>query len=306
MNISLLQLRSFLAASEHLNFSEAAERLGIRQPTLSSNIKSLEAAIGGRLFDRDTHRVTLTELGRECQRHARRLLGDFDRTKDDLRKRVAGVSGSIRLAALPYAYPSLLARPLARFRELRPEVSFRFEDVSTVEAIEMLRADQVDLIIVNDVDEVPDLRIQFLTERRISALLPEGHALAASDRIGWAELRGQEVVIVNSRTLDESPVIKPLHQLDLLPTITHRVNQLSTAVGLVEAGFGIALLSQHTARYSLRPGLVARPMVEPELVSKLSMMTNAGRTLAPQVQLLQSVLASHFREVHAQQSLDAG
>jgi DNA-binding transcriptional LysR family regulator len=290
MNMTLLQLRSFLAASESLNFSEAALRLRLRQPTLSSNIKSLEAAIGGRLFYRDTHRVTLTELGLACQQHARRLLEDLDRAKMDLRQRAEGLKGSIRLASLPHIFPSLLAQPLARFRELRPEVTIRFEDVSTSEAMELLRAKHIDLAIVNELESMPGIRCQFLTERRFVAVLPQQHPLAAAARIRWAALEGNDLIVIESRELNDSRMVASLRSAGLLPPITHRVHQLSTAVGLVMAGFGIALMAQHTAQHVLQPGLVARPLVEPDLVGKVGLLTLASRQPSPQVRLLCDVL----------------
>ena len=290
MNMTLLQLRSFLAAAESLNFSEAAQRLRLRQPTLSSNIKSLEVAIGGRLFDRDTHRVTLTELGVACQQHARRLLEDLERAKVDLRQRAEGLKGSIRLASLPHIFPSLLAQPLARFREMRPEVTIRFEDVSTSEAIELLHAKHIDLAIANELESMPGIRCQFLTERRFVAVLPQQHPLAAAARIPWAALAGAELIVIESRELNDSRMVGALRSAGLLPPIAHRVHQLSTAVGLVLAGFGIALMAHHTAQHVLQPGLVARPLVEPDLVGKVSLLTLASRQPSPQVRLLCDVL----------------
>ena len=81
-----------------------------------------------------------------------------------------------------------------------------------------------------------------------------------------------------------------LRSAGLLPPITHRVHQLSTAVGLVMAGFGIALMAQHTAQHVLQPGLVARPLVEPELVGKVGLLSLASRQPSPQVRLLCEVL----------------
>lgn len=295
MNFTFQQLRSFLAASEELNFSAAADKLRIRQPTLSANIKSLEAAIGGRLFDRDTHIVRLTDLGVQCQRHARVLLADMERAKDDLSRRVAGVTGTVRVAVLPYIFPSLLVQPFARFRQLRPDVVVRFEDVSTSEAIEMLRRDQVDLAIANELVDESDIRYQFLAERRMVAMMRQDRPLGRDDAVAWRELKGQELIIVHSRDLQESRIAETLRNAGLMPSITHRVNQLSTAVGLVEAGYGVAMLAQHTAAHALRPGLAVRRIVEPELVGRLSMLTLAGSQPAPQARMLQDMLLEHFR-----------
>lgn len=295
MDITLLQLRSFLAAAELLNFTAAAEKLRIKQPTLSSNIKSLEAAVGGKLFDRDTHRVKLTDLGLECQRHAHRLLEDVDRTQSELKKRVLGVAGSIRMAALPYIFPTLLAGPLAQFRRQWPEINFQFQDVSTREAIELLRQGHVDLAVANELSQASDIRYHLLAERRLVALMRQDHPLAGLEHLGWRQLMGQDLIVIHSKEMDASHIIESLRNADLLPSITHKVNQLSTAVGLVEAGFGIALMAHHTAVHAKQSHFVIRKLVEPELVGRISLMTIAHKELSPQVRLLQETLVSFLK-----------
>lgn len=296
MDLTLLQLRSFLATADALNFTAAADRLKIKQPTLSSNIKSLEAAIGGRLFDRDTHSVRLTDLGRACQQHARRLLEELDRAQSDLQRHVQGVAGSIRIAALPHIFPALLARGLARFRALRPDVSLQFQDVPTQEAIELLRQGHVDLAIVNELGNEPDIRYQPLAERRFVALMPKDHPLAGMAKLGWRQLQGHDLIVVKTREMDDSQLMQSLRLAGVLPTIAYQVNQLSTAVGLVEAGLGLGLMAHYTAQHVLRPPLVIRPLVEPELVGRVSLMTLALREQSPQIRLLYDTLVETLRQ----------
>ena len=296
MDLSLLQLRSFLAAADALNFTTAAERLKIKQPTLSSNIKSLEAAIGGKLFDRDTHSVRLTDLGRVTQNHARRVLEDVDRARVDLQMHVQGVAGSLRIAALPHIFPALLARGLARFRALRPDVSMQFHDVPTQEAIELLRQGHVDLAIVNEHANEPDIRYQALAERRFVALMPTTHPLAGVAHLGWQQLQGHDLIVVKTREMDESEFLQSLRLTGALPSITYRVNQLSTAMGLVEAGLGVALMAHYTAQHVLRPQFAIRPLVEPELVGRVSLMTLAHREQSPPIRLLHDALVEALRQ----------
>lgn len=296
MDLTLLQLRSFLAAADALNFTAAAERLRIRQPTLSSNIKSLEAAIGGRLFDRDTHSVRLTELGQACQRHARRILEEIDRAQTDLQRHVQGVAGSIRIAALPHIFPALLAQGLARFRALCPDVTFQFYDVPTQEAIELLREGHVDLAIVNELSNEPDIRYQLLAERRFVALMPKGHALAALGDLAWRQLQGYDLIVVKTREMDESRFLQSLRLTDVLPSIKYRVNQLSTAMGLVEAGLGVALMAHYTAQHVQKPQHAVRRLVEPALAGHVSLMTLASREQSPQIRLLHEILVETRKE----------
>jgi DNA-binding transcriptional LysR family regulator len=86
-----------------------------------------------------------------------------------------------------------------------------------------------------------------------------------------------------------------LRQSNVLPPITHWVNQLSTAVGLVEAGLGLALMAHYTAQHVRRPQFVVRPLVEPEVIGRVSLMTLTHREQSPQIRLLHDALTDTLR-----------
>jgi LysR family transcriptional regulator, carnitine catabolism transcriptional activator len=162
MNITLLQLRAFLALADALSFTAAAERLHIRQSTLSSTIRNLESSLGGRLFDRDTRRVQLTALGLACRRLAIRLLDEAERTEEELARHVRGETGRLRIAALPNIFPTLLAPALANFRQGNPGVALQFVDVTSDDAVQQLRNGQADIAVAVQLADDADLRYQLL------------------------------------------------------------------------------------------------------------------------------------------------
>ncbi len=286
MKLTLLQLRSFLALADALSFTVAADRLHIRQSTLSSTIRNLESSLGGRLFDRDTHRVQLTSLGQECKRLATRLLDEADRIEVELRRYVLGERGSLRLAALPNIFPTLLSGALAEFRATHPGVALQFADVTGDEALALLRHGQVDLAISYALDEARDLRFQLLDEQRLVALLPEQHPLASLDSIAWRDVLSEPLIIVQSRDSVGERVAQALSDAGLKPRIDHRVNELSSAVGLLEAGFGIALMGHHTAEHALRPGLTIRNLKEPAITGRVCVITLASTELTAPLRAL--------------------
>lgn len=291
MKLTLIQLRAFLAVADALSFTAAAERLRITQPSLSSTIRNLEASLGGRLFDRDTRKVRLTALGADCRRLAVRLLDEAERTEAELRSHVAGERGAIRIAALPNIFPTALKAGLAEFRALRPTVRLRFSDVTSDEAILQLRDDRADLAIVLQINDDPDLRYRFLAEHRFVALLPGAHPLAGRASITWADIEREDAVLLQSRDSIGLRIGHYLRDAGIATPATYRVNELSTAVALVDAGFGIGLMAHHSAEHALRPDLVMRDINEPSVVGALSMITLAARELSPPVALLQDILA---------------
>lgn len=296
MKLTLLQMRSFLALADTLSFTAAAERLRIRQSTLSATIRNFETAVGGRLFDRDTRKVRLTPLGHECKRLAIRLLDEADRTEAELRRHVLGECGSLRIAVNSNIFPALIAPALAEFREAYPDVSLQFSDVTGDEAVHQLRHGQADLVIAHQVGDDSDLRYQFLDEQRFVALLPERHGLAGRNSIAWTDLLSETLIIVQSRDSVGVRVAQILLDAGIEPRIDHRVNTLITAVGLVDAGFGIALLGHHSAEHALRPGLVIRDLREPSITGRICMITLAASELSkPLVALHRSLSANVAR-----------
>lgn len=293
MKITLVQLRAFLALADSLSFTAAAERLRITQPSLSSTIRNLEATIGGRLFDRDTRKVRLTHLGVDCRRLAMRLLQEAERTESELRRHVAGERGALRIASLPNIFPTLLKPALAEFRQLRPGVRLRFADVTSDEAIRQLRNDQADMAIVLKIADDADLRYRFLAEHRFVALLPLTHPLAARPTLTWLDLQGVDAVLLQSRDSIGSRISEFLREAGVVPPATYRVNELSTAVALVDAGFGIGLMAHHSAEHARRADLVMRDILEPAVVGTIAMITSAARELSPPVALLQDILVRH-------------
>ena len=127
-DLSTRQLRAFLALAEHRNFTRAAQTSHLSQPAFSALIRTLEDAIGTRLFDRDTRSVKLTPEGRLFESSARRLLDDMGSAMGDLADHVERRKGRVRIAALPSVASGLLPDVIRAFREANPETVFDVKD----------------------------------------------------------------------------------------------------------------------------------------------------------------------------------
>jgi DNA-binding transcriptional LysR family regulator len=140
------QLRSFLAVSESLNFTRAASRLGLAQPTVSQHVRKLEEAVGRRLLDRDTRGVQLTDDGQAMAGFARTILAAQDRatsyfTGSAMRGRLRfGAADDLALAQLP--------RVLRDFRKLHPRITLELTVAQSGALLRRLRAGQLDLVFI--------------------------------------------------------------------------------------------------------------------------------------------------------------
>lgn len=293
MDITLLQMRTFLAVAESLSFTRAANRLGVTQPTLSATIRNLEESIGGRLFDRDTRKVALTALGLDCISLAVQLLDQADRVESQLRSHVQGRRGLVRIAAPANFYPTMLLPGLVAFRAEHPHVRLEFADVTSDEAVHRLRQHQVDLAIGLHPDGEKDLRSRTLGYQPYVAVLPDAHALADRRSIRWKDIRKLDVVILQARDSVTTRVGQALRDADVVPQAAYRVNELATAAALVYGGFGIGLMAYSSAQHILKPGLTIRELTEPAFNGRVSLSTLARVALSPQVLQLQDALCRH-------------
>lgn len=290
MNITLNQMRAFMMLAECLSFSLAATRLGVTQPTLSAAIRNLEAAIGGKLFDRDTRNVALTALGLDCKRLAAQLLDKADQVEGQLRNHVLGRRGTVRVAAPANLYPTVLLPGLLAFRAECPEVQLEFADVTSDAAVHRLRAHQADLAIGIRTSSEEDLRVRPLGRFPYVAILPETHALATKQAIRWQDIRAEEVVALQARDSLTVTVTQALGEAGVTPLAAYRVNELSTAAALVYGGFGIGLMGYWSAQHIVRPGLVIRELIEPAFSGVVSLLSLRSVELSPQLHLLQDIL----------------
>lgn len=293
MEITLVQMRAFLALAESLSFTRAAGSLGVTQPTLSTTIRNLETTIGGKLFDRDTRKVVLTALGLDCKRLATQLLDEADRVQGQLRNHVLGRRGTVRIAAPANLYPTALLPGLQAFRSGHPAVRLEFADVTSDDAVHRLRLGLADLAIGIQAANERDLRTHTLGLYPYVAVLPEGHALAHRRQIRWRDIRSEDVIVLQARDSVSSRVTQALNDAGVTPQAAYRVNELATAAALIEGGFGIGLMAFWSAQHILRPGWVVRELTEPAFNGTVNLMTLASVELSPQVRELQVLLHRH-------------
>lgn len=245
-------LRYFVAVAEELNFARAAERLGISPPPLSRAIRRLETELGVTLFERTTHRVTLTPAGDVLLAEARVALDALEAA--GRRARRAAEGPKLVLAVKADGDAGLLEPILARYASEPGSVPVAVRLCGWQEQPRLLRAGEADVALVHAPFDGTGLDTETLAaEARVAALAAD-HPLAARDRLELADL-GLDTGSVE-RHVDEA---RRGHD-DLA--------QVLTAVSL---GKVVTLLpASVTARYP-RPGVAYRPVVDaPPVVLSLA------------------------------------
>jgi len=268
--MEMRQLRYLVAVVEERSISRAAARLNMSQPPLSTTIAQLERELGVKLLDRHARGVEPTEAGGYLVDQARRLLANLDEVSTTVGAVGTGRRGRITLAAVSGTAWQLLPTCLAAFARDRPDVGIEIADGTCEEAIERVRARRADaaLVFTTNTGELDrrvaaDLEVAMVGREPVVAVLPERpDGSSAGAAVDLAVLAGERWLLPP----DDAgwPEIAALvrdawRKAGIAPPAALTVASLGTAVELVAAGFGVAVMPASVRRLA-RPGIVVRPV----------------------------------------------
>ena len=290
MDLTVRQLRAFLAVAERRNFTRAAGDLHLSQPALTVQIRRLEEAFGLRLLDRTTRSVELTRIGRELTPILRRLVGELDQLVGRTRELAAGRQGTVRIAALPSIAAGLLPDAIMRFRRERPAAAFVIRDVIASRVLALVGADEVDIGIVGGTIGEPGLEILRRFEDRLQLVVPRDHPLASVVPLTLARIANHPLVLMDRETSVRAVVDAAFLARGLMPTIGGEATYMMTAIGMVRAGMGVTILPASAREVEAEGGLCSRPIDDPAVMRQILVVKRAGRTLPPLCEAFLGVL----------------
>lgn len=286
--MKLRQLRYFLALAEHRHFGRAARSLHIAQPSLSQQIRALEAELDTTLFDRSSRHVSLTPDGEVLLPYARRMLAlaaDFRAELDDRRNLV---SGSIRLGATPTLGAYLLPNLLRRFTHTFPGLELTIAEDGSDRLARALNEGLIDLAVLVEGTDVGSGTFQFLLKERIVVGLPAGHPLAGRREVALDELADDDFILCREGYHLRGLTLEACATAGFVPRIAVRGTDVDTALRFVQAGLGVTLLPQLMARSAQN---VATPLLaEPPLYRNVGIAWNPQRYLSRAASALHAFL----------------
>lgn len=279
--MELRHLRSVAVLAEERHFGRAAERLHIAQPALSQQIKLLERELGVELFTRTTRRVEPTEAGLRLVEHARTVLGDVDRARDDMTLLATGRAGRVSVGFVGTATYDVLPRVAREVRRELPDVELELRgELLSPELVAGLADGTYDLALLRPGD--PGLEVRTLRNERLVAVLPNGHPLAGRRRIGLAALKDEAFVMHPSghRSSMHARVLDACASAGFQPTSIIEVAETATLVVFVAAGLGVALVPEPVRSLGL-DGVAYVALSDPPTID-LALATRGGASAAVQ------------------------
>ncbi len=265
MNITLKQIRAFLAIAQLKSFAQACELLHISQPALSVSIKNLEQTVGGKLFARSTRTLALTPEGERFVPIARRLLADFDSALVELQESFSLKRGNLTFAAMPSFAGNHLPKQLVAYNKRYPNVKVKIHDVIAEDAVEMVRANKTEFAISFDPGSCEDLNFKTLFTDEFIVAFPDKHPLNALKNPQWRDLHQYPCIALQKPSSMRLLIDETLANQGIFLNIAFEASQLASVVQMVANGIGIsvvpALYKQQLNALKLNYCAVNKPMI---------------------------------------------
>ena len=257
----LWQLRYFLAVAEQLHFGRAAAALHISQPPLSRAIRALEQRLGVVLFARSRRRVELTPEGTRLLGEARRMLGQLERTVQEVRGMARGEEGRLRIGFVSLADYGVLPGLLKAFKSARPGIALALREMLSPEQAAALAAGELEFgLLLPPVSDAEPLEQLVVQRERFVVALPSSHRLAAGKgKLAVSALAGEPFVMVPR---DIAPGLYDIVTglaagAGISFNVAQEAIQMQTVVSLVSSGLGVAIVPGCIAHLGRR-GVVYR------------------------------------------------
>ncbi|MBL4905995.1 MAG: LysR family transcriptional regulator [Sneathiella sp.] len=237
--MDIYQLRYFLAVVETRNFSRAAERVFVSQPTLSAGIKKLETDLGVVLINRGTRNITLTDAGLRFLPRARTVIYECNAAKQEASVKTSSHRlkiGIHRIIPIPH-----LAALLADFKTAHPDVQIALKEGSVEQLQSWLADGRIDLAI--SVPPIESEKIQFerLLKTKWVLAVSKSHSFAGRSSIPLKQLDRLDF-IHRSHCITETETTRTFAKESVNPHIVFRTDEDAKALDLVSAGIGFCML----------------------------------------------------------------
>ncbi len=296
MILTIRQMEILVAAADAMNFSDAAEKLGITQPSLSETIRRMEAELGLRLFDRTTRSLTLTPDGRHAVAVAREVVRDFQLALETIAHRARGRRSRVTIAALPSVACAILPKAIQELLHEFPHTEVGVQDVLHERAVGMVADGLTDMALTIRPAKLDDLGFEELGSDPVHLVCRSDHPLAASQDVHWRDLSSYPFVGL-ARTSSVRRLTDAAFTLsELAVEPAYEVEQIPSAAALVEAGLGITALPALTLAMFKGTGLVVRPLTGPLMRRHVGVVTLSGRPHSDQASRLVSYLKASFAQ----------
>lgn len=273
--MTITQLQYVLAVAEHKNFTLAAQKCFVTQPTLSMQIQKVEEELNIKLFDRTKKPIKLTDIGLKIVNQAKNIVTEADRIVDIVQQEKGFIGGEFRLGIIPTIMPTLLPMFLKNFVNKYPKIKLIIEELNTDELIFKLNNGHLDAAIAATPLNEPKIKEIVLYFEPFVAYVPEHNSSLNKKEIFAEDLNLSELLLLQDGHCFRESVLN-LCKNNTVNDVNHfqiQSGSFETLIKLADEGLGITLLPYlHTLNLNDNDKAKLRNFAEPKPAREVSLI----------------------------------
>lgn len=292
--MTITQLHYVLAVAEHQNFTRAAEKVFVTQPTLSMQIQKLEEELDILIFDRTKKPIELTETGKKIVQQARNIVNESDRIKDIVDQQKGYIGGLFRLGVIPTVMPTLLPMFLNNFIKKYPKVRLKIEELHTEAMVEKLKEGHLDAGIAATPLLDEKIKEQVLFYEPFVGYIPQGHRLHKKEKIQASDLDVDDMLLLEDGHCFKDNVLNICKTSKAIEVDRFQLEtgSFETMIKLANEGLGMTLLPYlHTLDINERERGNLRMFTEPVPAREVSLIYNKSELKMQIIDALRSAIS---------------
>ncbi|WP_417444859.1 LysR substrate-binding domain-containing protein [Joostella sp.] len=304
--MTITQLQYVLSVAEYQNFTHAAEKSFVTQPTLSMQIQKLEDELDILIFDRSKKPIQLTQVGKKIVEQAKNIVNESYRIKDIVDQEKGFIGGEYRLGIIPTVMPTLLPLFLKNFVNKYPKVNLKIEELSTQTIIEKLEDGYLDAAIAATPLENENIKERVLFYEPFVAYIPENHRLNKLDKISVNDLDIDDILLLEDGHCFRDGVINLCKSKKGFKDDHFQLESGSfeTMMKLADEGLGMTLLPYlHTLDVSDNQKKNLRYFTEPNPAREVSLIYHKSELKMHITDALKDIIAGVLRGAIAFQNV---
>lgn len=304
--MTITQLYYVLAVAENQNFTKAAEKCFVTQPTLSMQIQKLEDQLDVQIFDRSKKPIELTDVGKKIVKQARNIVNESYRIQDIVDQQKGFIGGEFKLGIIPTVMPTLLPMFLKNFIKKHPKVKLKIEELTTEEIIARIKEGHLDAAIAATPLEDESIKERVLYFEPFVSYIPKGHRLHSNKKIDIAELDIDDMLLLEDGHCFRDGVINLCkifkdHSDDKFQLES---GSIETLIKLSNEGLGMTLLPYlHTLDINEKEKPNLHYFNEPTPAREVSIIYHKSELKMQIIEALQDVISGIIRGAIAFQNV---
>ncbi len=305
--MTITQLHYVLAIAEHKNFTKAAEKCFVTQPTLSTQIQKLEDELGILIFDRSKKPIELTEVGRKIVLQAKNIVNESDRIQDIVDQQKGFIGGEFKLGIIPTVMPTLLPMFLKAFIKKYPKVKLKIEELTTEDIITKIKDGHLDAAIVSTPLENETIKERVLFYEPFVGYIPSNHRLSGKKKIAVSDLEIDDMLLLEDGHCFRDGVINLCKAFKKQTDDSFQLESgsIETLVKLSNEGLGMTLLPYlHTLDLNDKLQENLHPFNEPTPAREVSIIYHKSELKMQIIDALHNVISGIIRGAIAFQNVE--